>query len=290
MNATFDPNRSGAIRALLIDQARRTVAPRTRIWRASALIAAGAIGGAVLSTAAFAATQNLAADPVMPSGEPTPSLGPAIDAPAGTSPGAPVIVLLGDSAVFAITKETTVPLTDRPSGATHARVTVTPQSGGTLLWGTDPTGNNPSGTWGASEVGAASRTEGDFPLDSTTDNLYFTPFSGFTGLALVQYITQIPTHLGVNENGETYGVEGGPDGTPDLISAWAIAPDGSRVEGYVRTVDLNASSPDHPGMPTSPAQAGEWQGETANNYPNGWDIPAYESDGVTQVGAFHIDG
>ena len=65
-------------------------------------------------------------------------------------------------------------------------------------------------------------------------------------------------------------------------------PNGTHVEAYARTSDLNAMSPEHPGEPTSPAQALEWQDERGNKYPNGWDVPAYESDGTTQVGTFHI--
>ena len=74
---------------------------------------------------------------------------------------------------------------------------------------------------GASEVGTAGSSEYDFPLDSATDTLYFTPYNGFTAVVSIQYITQVPTHLGINANGETYGAEGGPDGTPDLVSVWA---------------------------------------------------------------------
>lgn len=30
------------------------------------------------------------------------------------------------------------------------------------------------------------------------------------------------------------------------------------------------------------------QNERDQKYPNGWDIPVYESDGTTQIGTFHI--
>ena len=142
--------------------------------------------------------------------------------------------------------------------------------------------------WNADDVGPDQASSDDFPLDSSATTLYFTPFSGFTGIATIQYITQVPTHLATNDSGDTYGNDGGPDGTPDLTIVWAEAPDGTYVEGYVRTDDLNAFSPDHPGQPTSPAQALEWQEERGNAYPNGWDLPAYAADGVTQVGVFHV--
>jgi hypothetical protein len=197
-------------------------------------------------------------------------------------------VVLGDAIALSVTAETTYPLTDRPQGATHARVTVTPLTGGWLYWGTDPSGNNPSANWPADETGPENASRYDFPLDSTTTALYLTPRSGFTGVVSIQYITQVPTHLATNVNGETYGVEDGPDGTPDLVAVWATAPDGSQLQAYVRTSDLTAFSPDHPGQPSSPAQALEWQAERGNDYPRGWDIPAFESDGVTQVGTFHV--
>lgn len=288
MSATFDPDRSDAIRVMLVDQARPAPRRRRRTLGAVALVIAGAVGGAALSTAALAATGQLATASGLPSGQPTPTLPDAIDAPAGTLPGSPVTVLLGTSTTLPITEATTFPLADRPEGATHVRVYVTPQAGGGIKFGTDAGGNNPYATWNSDDVGTDSAMWDDLPLDSTTDTLYLTPYSGFTGIATIQFITAVPTHLATNANGDTYGVEGGPDGTPDLVSVWATAPDGSMVEGYVRTVELNAFSPDHPGQPTSPAQAGEWQEERGNAYPNGWDIPAFAEDGVTQVGTFHV--
>jgi len=41
-------------------------------------------------------------------------------------------------------------------------------------------------------------------------------------------------------------------------------------------------------MPSSPAEAARWQRERDEKYPNGWDIPVYESDGTTRIGTFHI--
>ena len=33
-----------------------------------------------------------------------------------------------------------------------------------------------------------------------------------------------------------------------------------------------------------------WQEERDKKYPNGWDIPVFESDGATQIGTFHVGG
>lgn len=46
--------------------------------------------------------------------------------------------------------------------------------------------------------------------------------------------------------------------------------------------------PDHPDLPSNPEEALRWQAERTAKYPNGWDIPVYESDGVTQIGLFHV--
>jgi hypothetical protein len=30
------------------------------------------------------------------------------------------------------------------------------------------------------------------------------------------------------------------------------------------------------------------QAERDQKYPDGWDVPVYESDGVTRIGSFHV--
>jgi len=75
---------------------------------------------------------------------------------------------------------------------------------------------------------------------------------------------------------------------PDLV--WTAGKDstGQDVSGYGLRTDLDAFSPDHPAQPTSPAEAVRLQEERDRKYPNGWDVPLYESDGETQIGTFHI--
>ena len=128
----------------------------------------------------------------------------------------------------------------------------------------------------------------DFPLDDSTTTFYFRIDPGGAVTATVQYLLQVPTHLAVNERGETYGVEGGPDGTPYLIAVWGIAPDGSSVEGYARSTELHGFSPEHEEQPSNPEEALKWQAERDETYPDGWDIDVYDSDGVTVIGTFHI--
>ena len=285
----FDPGRSAAIRAGLIDQARAPLPRRRRALWAIGLLTAGALVGAGASAGAFAATGSLQLVPATPTGEPSPHLPDAVDAPAGVIPGAPLVVLLGAPRSVSIEGPLEVPLTERPAEATHARVTITALTAGDLSWGTDASGNNPSGSWNDDDVpeDGTTSTWYDFPLDGTTTALYLTPAGRFTGIATVQYITQIPTRLGINARGESYGV-GGPGAEPDLVAVSGTAPDGSAVEGYARATDLAAFSPDHPEQPSNREQALRWQSERDERYPGGWDIDVYASDGETVLGTFHI--
>jgi len=290
--ANFTPERSAAIRANLINHVAENPPPRRRraLW-ASGFVVAGLLIGAGASAGAFAATGMLTPTPAQPSGQPTPAYPDAVAAPPGVTPGAPIIALLGDPITQTFDTTTQISLEDRPAAATHARVAIMPLTPGALNWGTDPGGNNPNGGWDAQYLasGVDPSTRYDFPLDDTVHTLYLNP-TDFSAVVTVQFITQIPTRLGINANGQTYGVAGSIEGSPDLVSVGGVAPDGTQVNGYVRDSELNASSPDHPGLPSSPDEALRWQEETQQKYPNGWTIPVYTSDGTTQIGTFHIGG
>lgn len=286
MTASFTPERSDAIRTLLVQQvAVRPERRRPRALVLAVLVVAGALGGAGVSTAAFAATGAFA-----PAGDPAGSA-EAVPAPPGTTPGAPIVSTLGKPVALAITEATDLPLDDRPSGATHVRVAVVALSAGGLELGTDAAGNNPRMSFGSADIGT--RSAGgwyDVPLDAAAPVLHLRPGGGFTGTVSLQYLTYVPTHLGVNARGETYGAAGGPDGAPDLVAVIGRAPDGSEVEGYARATDLDAFSPDHPDQPANPDEALERQERRDADYPGGWDVPVFESDGVTEIGTFHIGG
>ena len=43
-----------------------------------------------------------------------------------------------------------------------------------------------------------------------------------------------------------------------------------------------------PHQPANPEQALQWQQERDAKYPDGWDVPLFQSDGTTQIGVFHI--
>ncbi|MFK3677148.1 hypothetical protein ACI2IP_05420 [Microbacterium sp. NPDC090218] len=290
MTDQFSPERSAVIRAQLIDTAAR-VQPvrRRRLWGA-ALVLAGSLVGAGVSTAAFAATGTFT--PVAPAssaGQPVADLSAAITAPPGTEPGAPVISLLGTPQSRVIEATTTLSLEDRPSEATHVRVTLTALGTGLISWGTAADGNNPSVSYAPQDIGSPrSETWYDFPLDDSTTHLYFDTQRGGSAAAVVQYVRHVPTHLAVNEHGDTYGVEGGPDGQPDLVRVGGVTDDGSAVEGYAWASELSAFSPEHEEQPSTPKEALEWQQERDEKYPTGWDIRIYENDGRTDIGSFHI--
>ena len=288
MTVPFSPDRSAAIRTELIATAARTRTVRRRgLWAAS-LVLAGSLAGAGISTAAFAATGSFA--PVQaPTGQPVAALGDPVPAPPGTEPGSPVISVLGVPRSVLVDGDVEFPLGPPPSGATHVRVTLTMTAPGTVTWGPDAGGNNPASTASATDIAMATGVAWyDFPIDDTVTRLYFTASRGATATATVQYLNHAPTRLGVNAHGDTFGVEGGPDGQPDLLRVSGVAADGTTVEGYAWASDLNAFSPDHPGQPSTPADAVEWQKERDETYPAGWDVPVYESDGRTEIGTFHI--
>jgi len=291
MNTTFTPERSDAIRAGLVDRVSADAPRRSRTLWGISLVLVGALAGAGASVGAFAATGAFtAASPAFPSGQPSPQLGDPVPAPPGVTPGAPIISLLGEPISQTIASDGEIALASRPDAATHARVTITCLTPGGLTWGTDTAGNNPSGSWGECDPNSPVGTAWyDFPLDDTVDTMFFTPSGGLTAVASLQYLNYVPTQLGVNARGETFGVVS-EYGSPDLISAIGTAPDGSEVLGYVRASDLGRTSPDHPGVPTTPEEALRWQEGTQRDYPDGWDIPIFEPDGVTQIGVMRIGG
>ena len=279
---TFTPDRSDAVRSALIEAAvpRRTP-PRRAVLLGLCLVVAGALAGG--SATALATGGGWLARPASPPGATAPA--DPIEAPPGEIPGVPIVSVIGEPVSQTVTTARTISLADRPAAATHARVSVACLSAGTIAWGTDPGGNNPSLTCGSPRDGSAWY---DFPLDATVTTLDVTPSGSAEASVTIQYLSAIPTRLGINARGETYGIDGTAQGTPDLIAAVGSAPDGGDIQGYVRAADLSALSPDHPGQPADPSQALRRQQERTDRYPSGWDIPLVESDGLTQIGTFHV--
>lgn len=264
------------------------VRPRSR-WAWVAILVAGIAGGMGISAAAFASTGWFGAVPVHVEAE-WPDLGDSIPAPAGVLPGEPVVSLLGSPTVATVLGHSEVALTDVPEGATHVRVTVVCMSSGLTTFGTD---TNPSANPGiACSAGDVANTSGttwtDIAILGSGGVLYVdTAPSGGASIAL-QYLNYLPTRFAVNANGETYGVDGGPLGSPDLVAVAGVSPNGDPIKGYARSADLNSFSPDHRDQPRSPEESVEWTKQRAQLFPEGWDIAIYSSDGTTRIGAFHI--
>ena len=272
---TFTQDRSDAIRDGLVAAVRK---PRLRpVVRRRLAGAALLAGGLLVGGAVSAAAVTIAREPVIISGT-------GLQAPPGVLPGQPVISLLGAVTTTPVTGSLTIPLPPAPVGATHLRVSLTCVTAGMVSWGFDATGNNPStGCDGPSGDGGWM----DFALDNGTTVFYVTAREEVDSIVTFQYLNYVETEWGVNSRGETYGVvkDGRPD--PDLQAVWIADAQGTGI-GYVRSEALHAFSPDRPSLPSNPDEALAWQAERDDTYPNGWDIPVYDSEGTTQLGVFHV--
>jgi hypothetical protein len=281
MNAHFSPQRSYAIRQALEEHVTAHRPHRTRFPRwvpGLSLLVAGLLTGGAVSAAAVTALREA----------PTISSTP-IAAPPGVTPGQPIISLLGNTTSVEITGSTVLDLPDPPAGATHLRVTFTCLSADTFRWGPDQEGINPSSGCSAPDLGTSSATAWfDFELDESTTTLTITAPNHGRALLALQYLNYVPTSLGRNAAGETFGVGAGDGVEPDLVAVVGIDANGEPVEGYARSSDLNAFGPDRPDQPSNPDEAMEWQRQREERYPSGWDIPVFESDGTTKIGTFHI--
>lgn len=290
----FSPARSDAIReelAHIVDSAVRPAGPR-RLLAGVGLVVAGALagGGAVTATAQIWNPQ-----PYFPEAVPVvePTSNPGIPAPAGHLPGQPVVSLLGQAATYEVEGQERIIPVEPPAGATHVRVGLTCTTPGQTGWGFDPGGNNPAASCGASDVGSTSASGWmDFDLSDDTmypqhELIYVQPVSGAESIVTVQYLAMIETAWEVNAAGETCGVAKPGFGEPDLVGVVALAPNGEYVDGFVRRTELLYPFPGQH-EPTSPADAVEQQEQHQEIYPTGIDIPAFECDGVTQVGTFHV--
>lgn len=280
---TFTPERSAAIRAALVDRARAASRTRRRVSQAG-LILAGAAAGAGVSAAAFAAT-----DPWATVDTSSAELGPegAIQAPPGHMPGMPIETLVGDPVTQRLTGSTELPLTQVPAPATHLRVSVSCLTAGSFSVGIDADGNNPGMACTAADAQSQDLNAPafyDHDLSGHPEAVHARLSSGAQGLVTLQYLQEVPTLLGINSHGHTYGTES-QGFAPDLVPAGGTAFDGTQIIGYARAADLAMFSPDHPGQPASPEQALKWQEERDRAYPDGWDMPLYDEE-ETQIGTF----
>lgn len=288
MNAEFSEQRSAAIRAGLVAEVAGQQRQRPHWWRAVGLLTVGVLAGAGATSAAFAAGGVAPIAHPAATSTATNSDG-LIPAPPGVVPGTPIISLLGSPRSLVVDGSSSMDVSTGPEEATHVRVTVTCLTAGTTTFGTDAGGNNASSHCEEADLADSQGPSWqDFEIPSSRGRLHFTTSPAAKAAVSVQFVNQVPTRFGVNANGETYGAMSDTQGQPDLV--WVIGRDsnGQDVNGYGRSVDLDAFSPDHPGQPTSPTEAVRLQAERDQKYPNGWDVPVYMSDGETQIGTFHI--
>jgi hypothetical protein len=274
MSAEFRPQRSSAIRQMLLTHttARR---PWARALGSAALVALGLAVGATVSAAFYLQT---------PAPQPTATAGASVTAPPGVLPGGPIISALGTPVSFSTDGDLTEPLDGVPEGATHVRVSVVCLTAGTVSWGLDASGNNPSSGCTTDDLGTTSLAYFDFALTGDSPALYIGAKAGMKAAISYQYLNYVETAWGINASGQTYGVSK-PDGSePELVAVATV--DGQL--GYAYATALGAFGPDWPEQPSTPEEALAWQAERALRYPDGWDIPVFNPDGTTQIGVAHI--
>ncbi len=118
------------------------------------------------------------------------------------------------------------------------------------------------------------------PLDEVGDSLEVGAGAGERWQLLVSYIDAQPVPLAVNDNGDTYGIMGAPEGTPDLVSVYAT----NGQLGYVYADEL-AEADGTAAAETfrTPQDALDWQAAREGQRIA---IPVYLSDGETLIGEF----
>ncbi len=198
----------------------------------------------------------------------TVALGGATAAAAGLGllPGSDRVDELADAVVVRATGSRVVDLGAPPAGATHLEVEVTCLTPGHLVFA-----NGASATCDDGDV-----TGYTLPVDgsgvTTIDASSTLRWEG-----VFTYSHREATALGVNANGDTYGVLGSDAGEPDLVAVEAT----NGRSGYVYASELAGYTP------TSPDDAAAWMAEHGDEVRI---IPVYESDGETVVGEFHQGG
>lgn len=111
------------------------------------------------------------------------------------------------------------------------------------------------------------------PAGPQTRDTTITASAGGSWALTATYSKITTSPWGVNERGQTYGVQN-DSGTPDLVAA--VASNGK--EGYVLRTDLDGGI-----HPKNPSQAATMQPPAPRT------IPVFESDGSTQIGEFTIN-
>ena len=246
-----DDRFSNALRAELVAQVHLTspvrARQRTRLWLGS-----GALAGAFLLGGIGAAAAGLFQ---IPGGqEVTPLASPVTESYTGTA---------------------TVELGEAPTGATDIEMKLTALTPG---WFEFPDG----ASCGFTDTDI--KAEGGYascgytvPLERGQKSIVIETEPESRWRLTAKYVKQERTELGINANGETYGMESPENGVPDLIAVRAT----NGATGYAYAKDLYGGP-----MPTSPEDAVQ----NFNTPRPTREIPVFLSDGETKVGVFLASG
>lgn len=244
-----DDRFSNALEAELVSRVQKTSPVRIRrhlrLWlSAGALAGAGLLGGIGAAAAGFF---------VLPGTEQvTPLATPVTETYTGTA---------------------TVELGEPPEGTTGIELTLTALTPG---WYAYPDGA--SGSVTKADIDARlNESRYTIPINPGQHSVTITTEPESRWQLTASYVKQVRTELGINANGQTYGVESPENGTPDLIAVMAT----NGASGYAYAKDLYGGP-----MPTSPEDAVK----NFNTPRPPREIPVYLSDGQTTVGIFEAPG
>lgn len=185
---------------------------------------------------------------------------------------------LGTPVEFSGSGDSTISLGTAHVGATHVAMSFYCDSQGSFTMSLD----SPANPIGMSCDTRGGTTGYAFKVEGTGDHsLIISAGADESYEVWASWASKPPIAWSTNENGQSYGSSAnGAD--PDLILAEGLDKDGLRISGYVLSDDPNGP------QPSSPEEALAWQEHYQRDFPDGRDIPLYESDGMTQIGTFHV--
>ena len=205
--------------------------------------------------------------------------GIAVAGVVGALPGAEDKSVIGDSRSHEGDGTQTVELDSAPSSANKLRVELVCLTAGTFEF----PANAGLMTCDRDDVGQSSDGASvEIPLAELDGEVTVTASPGERWRVTITFLDAVRTPLGVNANGDTYGVGGGPEGEPDLLAV--VADNGQ--DGYVYAADLADADGTTAGESfRTPADALEWQ-ERQKGVRHG--VPVYLEDGETKIGEYTI--
>ncbi|MBB4666822.1 hypothetical protein BKA24_001531 [Microbacterium marinum] len=197
----------------------------------------------------------------------------------GALPGGEDKTVIGESRSHDGIGTQTVVLDPVPRAANKIRVELTCLSAGTFEFpanagsmGCDTDDVGQAGDWASVEI----------PLADVDGEVTVTASSGERWRVTITFLNAVRMPLGVNANGDSYGVGGGPEGEPDLVAV--VADNGH--EGYVYAAELADADGTTAGQSfRTPADALEWQ-ERQRGVRHV--VPVYLEDGETKIGEYTI--